>query len=247
MPKLPPPFSNQSTSDWIVQLQQSDVAVERLQALQAVGSLCPPDESARWAAHAIHDTDPTIRALAAKLLGNVGNSASNETETQLLALLVDNDPDVRFESSRALIRRKTVQQDRAVTVLLAFLDEDETQALMAAAVVNALVEADLCRRITEEELRPRILRLLDHERAEVREAVANAFARWPGMSESCTDQLLPLLDDCEPIVREKIAETLGQAGIVSDSIISGLRSAVQDEDTEVARVATEALRRLGSQ
>jgi HEAT repeat protein len=80
----------------------------------------------------------------------------------------------------------------------------------------------------------------------VREAVAIAFAKWPSLCQSLVDQLLPLLDDSEPVVREKIAEAFGQAGLTEEKIQSALKIATQDEDTEVARVATEALQRLQS-
>ena len=115
---------------------------------------------------------------------------------------------------------------------------------MVAAVVNTLVEADSIQATAENEFLPRFQRLLDHERAEVREAVSTAFAKWPTMCQSLTDQLLPLLDDSEPVVREKIAYALGRAGVNNESIRTALQSASQDEDSEVARVATESLKQF---
>ena len=217
---------------------------ERLRALQAIGSLCSPNEKAQWASHALNDTDATIRAMAAKQLGNAGSPATEMAESQLVSLLADTDPDVRFESSRALVRLKSTRTNLAIPVLFSFLDESETHALMIAAVVNALVETDLPHETVIEGLQPRLKKLIDHERAEVREAIANAFAKWPIMAASLSETLLPLLDDPEPLVREKIANALGEAGIVNDNIKSALESASHDEDTEVARVAREALDKL---
>ena len=234
MPPIPKPFASQSISDWIAQLQKNDSPEQRLRALQAIGLLGGPDEITRWAVHALRDNDSTIRALAAKLIGGLRLSVSDETETLIASLLQDSDPDVRFESARALLRTKSKRSDHVVPVLFSFLDEEET-----------FVEAEVIPGRVESELLPRLLRFLDHDRAEVREANSTVFAKWPAFCESCTDQLLPLLDDSEPVVREQIALAFGQSKINSEKVREGLRIASQDEDTEVARVATEALQRLG--
>jgi HEAT repeat protein len=244
MPRLPLPFSNQSAADWIVQFQNAADAEQRLRALQAIGVVCPPEEIVQWASKALHDVDPVVRALAAKLSGNPALPLSTSEDVQLFLLLADADPDVRFESSRALIRRKSAQANAAFPILFSFLDEPETHALMVAAVVSALIEAELPPGVVVDELQPRIQKLLEHERAEVREAIAHAFARWPVMVTSLSDQLIPLLDDSEPIVREKIAHAFGQAGVFNGRIKVALESASQDEDTEVAREAADALKAI---
>lgn len=244
MPKPFLPFSHRTLPEWIVQLEQQEDPDQRLVALQAVGALANPSEKANLAHASLHDCDPTIRAFAAKLTGSVQSPMSQETENRLVSLLCDPDPDVRFESARALIRRKSPQKKLILAALLPFLDERETQALMVAAVINALVEIELDPDTANADLQPRLLNWIDHERAEVREAVSTAFATWPLMSLSCTIRLLPLLDDSEPVVREKIAETLGKSGADSEQIRAALKAASEDEDLEVARAAVEALRRL---
>ena len=244
MSNIPLPFSDKSVSDWIIQLQQSNSGEERLRALQAVGLHCRPEETVRWSAYALKDTDSSVKALAAKLDGNLRSGVSAETELQLVSLLTDEDPDVQFESARALIRQKSQHADQAVSVLISFLDEPETHPLMLAAVVNALAESEIDFQSVDDQIKPRLVKLIEQERAEVREAVANAFAKWPVMAKTCWEPLLPLLDDCEPIVREKIAATFGAAGINNEQIRVALQTASQDEDTEVARVASEALQRL---
>ena len=246
MPPLPQPFSNTSVADWVTQLQRAEAAEDRLRALQAISLLAPSGEVACWATHSLQDPDATVRALAAKLLGTAEIILPPEIAAKLVALLEDEDPDARFESARALLRRKSGQQNLANRVLLAFLDEEETQPLMIAAIINALVDAGSIDHLTEAELQPRLKRQLENERAEVREAVATAFARWPTLCNSLVDQLLPLLDDSEPVVREKIAEALGHAGIVNEKIRTALQAACQDEDSEVARIAAFALKQLSS-
>jgi HEAT repeat protein len=241
MPLIPHPFSQQPLSAWILQLQQGKSSEDRLRALQAVGLLATPTESASAAAGALQDADPGVRALAAKLLGGAGVVSS---EAELAILVADEDPDVCFEAARALIRLKSVLADRAIPVLLAFMDETETQPLMVAAIVNTLVELDSTTPIGEGEFSLRLQKLLDHDRAEVREAVSTAFAKWPAMAKPLIGELLPLLDDSEPIVREKIACAIGGAGVVNDAVCAALEAASQDEDTEVARAAAEALGKI---
>ncbi|WP_010586857.1 HEAT repeat domain-containing protein [Schlesneria paludicola] len=247
MAKLPLPFSNQSVSEWTVQLQQSPAAEDRLRALQAISLLAQTDETNRIAHNALDDADSMVRAMAARLLGREGIETSNETQAKLVNLLGDDDPDVQFESARTLIRKKSSRAELAFPSLFARLDEAETPALMLAAVISTLTEADLDQQTIEREFRPRVTAWLEHDRGEVREAVASAFAKWPAMSVQCVDRLIPLLEDSEPVVREKIAIALGQSGIKSDLILAGLETARMDEDSEVARVASEALAKLKSE
>lgn len=244
MPTIPQPFSHKPISEWLKQFQQSEAAELRLQALQAIGLLAEAQEASRIAAQALSDPDPTIRALSAKQLSRPETTISADTEQKLLALLLESDPDARFESARTLVRRHSPQTDQVLPVLLAFLDEPETQPLMLAAVITIIAELNLDPQIACQQVQPRLTPYLEHDRAEVREAVASSFARWPQMAESIADRLLPLLDDSEPVVREKVADTLGQLGSQDDAILQALSSASQDEDPEVARVAAEALRRL---
>ena len=244
MPAIPQPYSNKPIPDWITDLQHSESAESRLRALQAIGHLSPKAESSQWAAYAIRDNDSDVRALAAKLLGSNPSLMPGETESALVAMLDDADPDSRFESARALIRWQTASSERAVAVLLQFLDEEETQPLMIAAVVNTLLEVKSLEGPGEAMLQPRIERYLDHDRAEVRESISAVFRKWPTMCKPVIDRLLPLLDDSEPVVRENIACALGSAGLVDENIRTALQAATLDEDSEVARIAAEALQKL---
>lgn len=244
MSKVPLPFSELSTAEWIKQLQQATTPESRLRALQAVGYLSNADDAAHTSAQVLQDSDPTVRALAAKLTGGSKAAVATETESQLVSLLSDEDPDVRYESAKSLIRLKSPQASKAVDGLFAFLDEPETHPLMQAAVINALVQADLNAEQANQQVGPRLEKLIEQERAELREAVADAFAKWPTMGTACWERLLPLLDDAEPVVREKMALMFGQLGIDRPEIRSALETAAQDEDSEVARVAQESLARL---
>ena len=244
MPVLPQPFSNQPLSHWIAQFLQAESAEERLRALQAIGLQADSDEVSRLAHQGLADADSTIRAVAAKLLGLHPDGNSGEANSKIAVLLSDDDPDTRFEAARALMRRKSEHRGEAIRALFSFLDEGETQALMVASIINALVEADQLPELDLASFLPQLERRLEDDRAEVREAVAAAFAKWPALCEPVIDKLLPMLDDSEPIVREKIASALGQAGLLSPQILESLQAAAHDEDTEVARIAQEAIQRL---
>jgi HEAT repeat protein len=247
MPSVPLPFSNQPLSAWITQFQRSENAEDRVRALQAIAFLAPPADATHWTNQALADAEPTVRALAAKQFGATGISLSETTENLLLTLIHDHDPDVRYEAARSLVRTKSPSADLTVPLFLHFLDEPETHPLMLASVVSLLAEIDLSEQLVTHDIEPRVQRLLDHDRAEVREAVSLAFAKWPAMSAKCIDQLLPLLDDPEPVVRENIARTLGQSGIKTEAIRIALETTSQDEDTEVAQAAKIALQRLATQ
>ena len=160
MPPIPKPFASQSISDWINILQKEDSPEQRLRALQAIGLLGGPDEIARWAEHALRDHDSTIRALAAKLIGGLRLPVSDETQTLIASLLQDSDPDTRFESARALLRTKSSRSDLVAPILFSFLDEEETQPLMVASILNTFVDAEVIPGRIESELLPRLLRFV---------------------------------------------------------------------------------------
>jgi HEAT repeat protein len=244
MPSLPLPFSQRPASEWVDQLQTATNPEDRLKALQAIGSMAGPNEIFQWAAQSLDDTDSTIRAFAATLLGRVGLPPSDQAETQLVSLLPDSDPDVRFEVSRALIRTRSTRASQAVAVLMPFLDEPETNPLMLATVINLLTDIELDSDFVNRQVRPRLLRWLEHDRGEVREAISMAFAKWPMLVGGCSDRIVPLFDDPEPVVRENIAKAFGKAGISDETVLAGLRSLCDDEDAEVARIAAESMQTI---
>lgn len=246
MPHVSLPFSNRTSAEWIQHFQNSAAAEERVVALQAIQSLGTPEEISRCAIDALADSDPSVRASAAKLFYTGKIPLTEPIVVQLERLLTDDDPDVRFEVARSLIRHQPSSAENAAKVLCSFLDEPETHPLMVAAVVTALTEAKISDETVNRELEQRLFRLIDHERGEVREAVACAFAQWPRLTLVDIGRVLPLLDDTEPVVREKIAFALGESKLASEHIKLALQTATSDEDAEVARHATEALQKLQS-
>lgn len=225
-------------------LHDASSADDRLRALQAIRVRCNQEQIAQSSLHALRDTDPNVKALAARLLGQNTEQISDETSSELESLSRDDDPDVRFESARALLRLAPQASGAALPVLLAFLDEAETDPLMLAATLNTIAESTIEQELMTKELQPRLLRFLKHDRGEVREAASLIYAHWPEIAKSNPEELITALDDVEPVVREKIAFTLGEVGASTDAIRSALETATTDEDTEVAKAATAAFERL---
>lgn len=244
MPKLPLPFSDRTPEEWIAFLQEAKSADDRLRALQAISVRCNRDQIVASSQQAIRDPDPAVKALAAKLLGLNAETISADAQAQLTSLLTDDDPDVRFEAARTIVRRPSAAASQALPVLLAFLDEPETDSLMLAATLNTIAASELTTEFVHEQLQPRMNRFLEHDRGEVREATSLIYARWPEIAKTDPERLVASLDDVEPVVREKIAFTLGEIGVATETIQSALQTASEDEDTEVAQVATTALQRL---
>ena len=246
MSKLPLPFSDRTPEEWISFLHDAKSPDDRLRALQAISVRCGRDLIVQSSWQSLRDTDPGVKALAAKLFGLNADTITSEAQTDLTSLLGDEDPDVRFESARCLLRRSPNALPQASPVLLAFLDEPETDPLMLAATLNTFAEAPLTADFANEQLQPRLGRFLEHDRGEVREAASLIYARWPDIAKPDPDRLVASLDDVEPVVREKIAFTLGEIGIATDAIMTALKTATTDEDTEVAKAAAAALEQLRS-
>jgi len=238
-------FSHRSLQDWIHELKTGSLPDDRYRALLAVMSLATPEDAISCCQLSLRDADPGLRGLAAKRLKDLrqqspSNSLWEGIGAELVERLQDEDPDVRFESARTLgtvSPRVTTARD----LLLAFLDDDETQPLMLAHVVVALGErAD----VEIDSWIPRMRRLIAHTQAEVREAATMVAAKSGPMTGQLVPELILALDDEEPIVRENAATALGQGGTSSGEVIAALVVAAGDEDELVAAAAREAHQKL---
>lgn len=242
MAQFTSPFPQRPLSDWIEDLQHAEAAEDRYRALLAIHSSGDFLESVPWCRSALHDSDAGVRALAAKQIGQwrhaeeprASDAIWQEVELDLVPLLQDADPDVRFETARSLGRidpKLTSPGD----VLLSLLDGEETQPLMIAVVVSALGErTDL----DSDALVPRFRTLLGHSQAEVRENVSSVVSRWDTAALSLMiAELVLATDDDEPIVRENAVLALGKSGLDSSPILAALTRAMEDEDEGVAAAA----------
>lgn len=248
MAPLASPFSTKPLSTWIQDLQHAVTPEDRYRAVLAVSALSSLPERLQWLQIALNDVDSGVRALAAKLLGEFPKGEKSPAidfdwaaiEADLALRLADDDPDVRFESARALGRIRP-QLTAPRDLLVSLLDDEGTQPLMLAVVVSALGERhdNECSILT-----PRLKRLLSHPQAEVRENSAAIVAESTTLAAGLIPELVTALDDDEPIVREKAAIALGVAGVCSPEVLAGLLAATTDEDEVVAQVARDSHKRL---
>jgi HEAT repeat protein len=242
-------FSKRPLADWVADLDQSPDAEVRYRALLAVQSLAAPLDGIEACRRALQDADSGVRALAAKQLGDWKRRATfgadlswSDAAQELTVKLDDPDPDVRFESARALGRIEP-SGSIAREVLLALVDDSETQPLTSGLVISALMER------TESDwsfMLPRYRRLISHNQAEVREHASAGIVKLGRLADQLIPELVLALDDEEPIVRENAAHALGEAMTNTDSVRSALESACSDEDEGVAEAARNALARISS-
>ncbi|HEY4259290.1 MAG TPA: HEAT repeat domain-containing protein [Schlesneria sp.] len=244
------PFASRPLEEWISELQNAISADDRYRALLAITSLGSTQQLLSSCASSLDDTDSGVRALAAKQLrdlklrekseSDVGGEAWTAIGAKLQTLLGDDDPDVRFESARTLTH-VTPRDAASRDLLLALLDDEETQPLILAVVVTAIGERiDL----PPESLRSRFQRLLGHPQAEVRENASAVVSRWGTAAAPLVLELITALDDDEPIVRENAAIALGNCGAKSEAVLKALEVAVTDEDEGVAEAARAACQKL---
>jgi len=240
-------FAHRPLFDWQHDFRTSADAEVRYRAIQAIAALGGEEESLNWLRQGLDDGDSAIRASAARQLLPRAGAGQRLEQEQIWAsirirweqLLSDDDPDVRFESARGLLRLDPACQAATITLLM-LLDDDETQPPMLAAILRALTEvtpADVA-------VAPRWPRYLEHPQAEVREQAARALGTWGRQSVELATNLILLLDDEEPFVREEAARSFGHLGVSSSEILAALTMAADDEDELVATVAKASLSQL---
>ncbi len=221
---------------------QSADPAERYRAV--MGLAAQPDRLAAIIdlQHGLDDTDSAVRAGAARRLAEFALPSSRIGDASFWlaitnrwqVLLDDHDPDVRFESIRGLLHLDP-HHTTAVAELWKLFHIDEVHPLMLAAMLKVLGD------IGPRDVPPgwQWSALLRHPHAEVREQAARTAGLWR-VQESSSD-IVFLLDDDEPFVREEAARALGLIGQCDASVLAALRTASEEEDEVVAETARQSL------
>jgi HEAT repeat protein len=240
-------FDGQPVNYWLDQLEQSPNPDQRYRAHVALHSILPPSQAAPLHVRGLKDADPSVRAYAAKSLGDSERRVEGDDPSvqepfgaavgPLKAVLNDDDPDVRFEAARALVRIGA-ETDAVVPVLLELLNDAGIQPLIRAVIADVLGSLPEA----ADQTVPLLQQMLHDERTEVRESATASLGRFGAKSRPAVPDLVELLDDEEPFVRENAALALGLIG--DQQAVPALRTAMQDEDEGVKTTAAEAIQRL---
>ncbi|MBX3448664.1 MAG: HEAT repeat domain-containing protein [Planctomycetaceae bacterium] len=238
------PYTAMELDDWKTELAGAVQPEHRYRALMAVAYLAAPQDAWPLQCRALGDADGMVRSLAAKQIGQLrraeaGAQISDEdwrsVVPQLESRLADNDPDVRFESARALLR---IANDHAGAAAIIFeaLAEEGTTPLMLAALADVLgdVAVDTGRVVD------RLTALLSHSQAEVRENATSSLLKLGSVAQPALPAILRLVDDEEPWVRENAVKFLAQHGKATPEVLAALDIAASDEDTQIAELAKSA-------
>lgn len=177
----------------------------------------------------LKDPDPSLRDIAAGILGDIGSPGAVDA---LIKCLADPDKNVRFSAVNAL---GELRAEKAVDPLLRVLEEGgpgQTPYVAAVALgrIGSLKAVDP------------LIALLDAPRWWVRSGVVAALGNLG--SEKAVEPLLGLLEkeDQEVQVRREIMAAFHKIG--SEKAIPALRKALKDEDEEVRLYAAEALKAI---
>lgn len=214
----------------------------RYQALAALWSQQPTPDGAASCLTALQDVDSAVKAAAARFLG-VSIDRNEPLESlaptaieRLLTLLGDDDPDVRFECSRTLVKLGCVDAPILAALTDLFDDSDAHPALIAA-IAELFSQFPADRALAPQ----RLVAALMHPAADVRTAAARSLAAFPETAASAQPRLIELLDDEDPYMREAAAVALGACPALDAATLLALKTACDDEDDVVAQTATAAL------
>jgi HEAT repeat protein len=186
-------------------------------------------------AQGLHDPDLRARRAAIDVLETLGPAAAPAANA-LIDALSDRDRFVRWAAARTLGKISPVQADAAVPSLAQLLDDSDMDLRLAAMTAlerygkaSRLVVPDLVRAVgsTEADLRIAAIRVL--------EAVGSPY------NVSAVPALADALGDANPRVRRQAARALGKIGPGARSVADSLRKALQDDDADVQKAASEAL------
>ncbi|HEY0319652.1 MAG TPA: HEAT repeat domain-containing protein [Pyrinomonadaceae bacterium] len=218
---------------------------ERRDALMRLAWMARADAS-RAAVSALQDTEPIVRATAAR---SVLSLPADEAARALLPLLQDKDEFVRQETAYAL---GETHSPLAVAPLVTMLERDKKEGVRGAAAValgnigdEAAViplAARLSARIRSSGLFSKITRGQSAENEFVRRAAARSLGQIK--SRAAVPALVETLSDARTgdDVRREAARSLGLIGDVS--AVPALRTALAARDPYLSRIAYEALLKI---
>ncbi len=192
---------------------------------------------------AMGDADASLVAYACKQVARRSSVFSEEQAAELKgrleACLQHEDPDVKFEAARAWVHFPF--DSRVVHRLLhELLNDPETQPLMLGPVLKTFAKAHG----PVDQLEVSFKLLADHEKEDLREAVAESIGLLGSEGRPFASILLKLLDDEDPFVRERAAHSLALIGSQAAEIVEALKAATQDEDEGCAEEARKSLEQL---
>jgi len=178
----------------------------------------------------LKDPDPSLRQIAASVLGKIGSPRAIDA---LLESLSDKNSNVRLDAAGALGK---IGAEKAVEPLMPLLNDESGPVVFVTATALG--------RIGSERAVEPLIQSLDQPNSWSRKAVVTAL--WNIGSEKAVDPLLEILKEENLDVSVKREIMVAFLKIGSPKTVSALREAMNDEDHEVWIYAQEALKKLGA-
>jgi HEAT repeat protein len=218
------------------------------------------------------DPNPSVRAIAAHTLGQMGAQA-DVAISELMQALKDPDPLVRGSAARAL--GAIGEPAKGAIPRLQDLLDDPNQDARGGAAAGLAALGDHSERVivelredlkdVDEDTRelaamalgaigvaakvtvPDLRELMSDIFPEVRRAVAQALGRIGETASAASPELVRGLTDRDPLVRNYSAQALGRIGNAAESAVPQLRQSLKDRDPTVRASAARSLGQIGLQ
>jgi len=218
-------FATAGAADALVFALKDEEAEVRKAVVHALGNL-PEERSLRPLKLAVTDDDPEVRMLAAEALGRLSAPGVSEA---LISLLEDQDLWVRAAAARGLGRIGGVQ---AGQLLASYLDK--------ATDIFLLALIEIMGKLRIKEAQAPLLKLVDHDDAEVRKVVLMALGGYSW--EAIRPAVVSRLSDPHWSVRKAAIEITRQhRDAALDKLLATM--AAGDADKTVRQAAMDALGR----
>lgn len=189
-----------------------------------------------WLRERLEHGEAEERAIAAKMLGELGRKAK-PAAAALIAALRDSDDDVRYYATLA-IGKIGAKSPMAVESLTDALKDDSPAVRVAAALSLKAIGT------TASSAVPLLTAALVDDEPRVR--ISAAAALWTINRRA--DVVLPVLTELlwcdDPLVRRNAAETLGSMGEWAFSAVPALEQLRNDFDLDVSTAARDAIDKI---
>lgn len=218
-------FATPGAADALVFALKDEEAEVRKAVVHALGNL-PEERSLRPLMLAVTDDEPEVRMLAAEALGRLSAPGVSDA---LISLLEDQDLWVKAAAARGLGRIGGAQAGR---LLASYLDK--------ATDIFLLALVEIMGKLRVGEAQTALLRLVDHDDAEVRKVVLTALAGYPW--DAVRQAVVSRLSDAHWSVRKAAIEIVRQhRDAALDALLATM--AAGDADKTVRQAAMDALGR----
>lgn len=222
------------------QTGDANASVREIATLTVSKQVPLPKDAVSSLTKMLTDSEPNVRAAAAKSLQRIGGKAKSALPSIVSACSDETDSSARVSMLKTI---SVLQEDEPE--LIEFLASLLKEAKEDALVVGILEELSETEKLPSS-LHARTSQLIQSEAPIIRSLATKTIVRIKGKTEETAGLVVAALNDPEIVVREQALIAVAELGDAASSAVDVIADQLSDDSAKVRIAAIESLGRIGS-